>query len=207
MFGKYIQSNRIVSFPAGKRKEFSDNRDGGLITEARLASLANSLLDVNGFVISKSGSNLDEIKTLEVNILGRYFKITADPEDEDSHILDLFGTLTGATELFVGIASDSGNEYIDSIFDEILGQDVKVSDTYNYQGLRVIADNDSDVQEISGVKFEYLNNNTYKASVEIDQDTYKLYICVKIADLVDGNWIVPEPEMPKIVFIDGGTID
>ena len=184
-----IPSSKITAFPAGRRNS-SDNKNGSLVTEARLASLANSLLDVNGFVITKSGSDLSDIKVLEFNILGRYFKIdngdygiisqgtgVITPGDNDFHI-------------YAGIAIDE-SAGLEPLFYEIIGQD----DESDYEGLRIFT---------SGGDLGTSNNDNTRG-YEVNGVTYTLVeLAVKDAN---SNWIIPEPTLPKILFIDGGTID
>lgn len=178
-----ISSEHVLVFPAGRRQG-DQNLNGTLITESRLSSIVNGILDVSGFVITPPGTNLsadpatgDSI--LEMNILGRYIRFNS-----STNISGFLG-LDSGNYAFAGISIDSSNGGI--IFEEIDGSDN--SSTDNYDGVTIVC-SDTDVTPVE-------NDNVYIIGGKT---------CVKIGENISGSWIVPDPEFPKISYIDGGTI-
>jgi len=210
MTNNYILSNNIVAFPVGRRNEYDGdgkaipNRNGTTITESRLSSLINSLLDINGFVVfpemyTEYQDNNDQI--LEINILGRYFKI--------KNPFSSLGMGSDYDSIYLGITiSTATNE----LYDEVYGQDDGAGDSSEYRGLRCFAYTSSETHPSESSS----NDNTYGisitevSSVNPSQTDTKEYTCIKVAVKIteDGNskWIVPEPDYSKVKFIDAGEI-
>lgn len=185
----YINSGNITGFPIGKRQG-TNNANGTLLTESRLSSLVNSLLDINGFVVSPAIH--EEIvstsgQDMEVNIAGRYFKI-----NNVYSSIGLDSVDVGITNIYLGIYIPTSG--IDELYYEIDGQDDQEDGKYN--GLRIIGTSASTAVTSN-------NDNTY--SITSDGTTY---LCVKVAELNsdDSKWYVPEPEYSKISFIDAGEL-
>ena len=194
---KNIASDNIIAYPAARRQGKGD-LNGILLTESRLSSVVNSLLDINGFVTYPLPGDeifqeqLDSDKVIKINILGRYFKIfysTSSPDPLDfEHSSD---------SVYVGIHIDKTGSEDNELYYEVQGQD----DSGKYKGLTVFS--------YSDISDSISNNddNTYTVEYTPDGGVLTRYICIKIAEKIDDVWRVPEPEYSKIRFIDAGFID
>lgn len=176
----YISSNSIIAYPAVRRQGV-DNKNGTLLTESRLSSIVNSLLDTNGFVTYPLANTVIDQNTdrIELNILGRYFKILTPFSSMDLS--------SGAqTEVYVGIKIDSTGSSSE-LYDSMIGGDTEGDDS-EYEALKIFSSVTSDN-----------GDNTYQSSDG--------YTCVKVAEKVGDNWVISEPEFSKVRFIDCGELD
>ena len=186
----YIASSNIIAYPAARRQSVNSS-NGTLLTESRLSSVVNSLLDINGFVTYPLPGDVigqeseDRDKILKINILGRYFKIF-------NPIVSLGLDASDSGSIYLGINIDKTGSEDFEIYYEIQGQDNDGS----YEGIRIFNFSSSD-------NIHNNDDNTYRY---VESETDKVYTCIKVAEKIGNNWYVPEPEYSKIRFIDAGEI-
>ena len=201
----YLNSEAVGVFPTTGRPQ--KDPLGRLTTEYNLTSLINTLLDVDGFVITNNINGFDKTSQMafQFNIKGYIFTIHKIGSLLEALEKSTDTSLSNASNLFASIEikldtgssiTSTGDENLNRI-QSIVGMDQKKGDYYNYTGLSISPDDPTE------------DDSTYPKNISL----YSLHILEKRED----KWYIPEESKIKLktsrsgdnrsVSIDDGVIE